>query len=99
MNRIKEFISDVAELAGGLMQSHVPLSELDNELRRNYLTPEEWQMYIKNRDLIISKATGEFEDDEPWTDPAGGQHYPGDDPAAMYESLDIIMPGLDTFEK
>lgn len=98
MGKIKDYIHDLAELAAEALSTNLKPEHLDHVIQEQIKTEDEWDFYLAHKDLITSMAIEmlDDQDDEPWTDPAGGTHYPGEDPAAMYES--IIMQSIEDFE-
>lgn len=95
MGRVKEALYDIAEVIAGLITDGIKPDELNIELRE-ILGIDKFEWYLENEDIVDEMVDAILtDDDEPWTDPAGGTHQPGEDPAAMYEG--IAMPSVNEF--
>jgi len=107
MGKIKEYILELSEIVDQLYADGVEERELDGYMEEE-LDSDKFAFYLENKDFIIAIAEemsnvisddNNDDEDEAWVDPAGGTHYPGEDPAAMYESKDeIIMTHINEFE-
>lgn len=99
MGKIKEALYDIAETKAQLSKENMKPEHIEMELR-DIIGPDMFELYLDNIEFVDEMVEDMMEDgqgeDESWTDPAGGVHGPGDDPAAMYESLH--MPYIEDFE-